>query len=119
VLQSRKPGYLLILYGANDIIKGVGPSTTVERLRGIIQAAKANQTIPIIGTVTPAFPWHDYMTPSIEHINPLITSMARAEGARVANTYGALNDETLYQSDGLHHTPEGATALATAFRARL
>lgn len=119
VLQSRKPGYLLILYGANDIIQGVGPNTTVERLRGIIQAAKANKTIAIIGTVTPAFSWHDYMMPSIENINPLITSMANQEGARVANTYGALNDETLYQSDGLHHTPEGAKRLANAFRARL
>lgn len=119
VLRSRKPGYLLIMYGANDIIQGVELESTVERLRGIIQAAKANQTIPIIGTVTPTFTKHDHMIPGIEAINPMIKEMARQERTRVANTYGAVNDIVYYLDDGLHHTAEGAGRLASAFADRL
>ncbi len=119
ILRSRQPGYLLILYGANDINKGVGTERIVENLRGIVQAAKANQTIPVIGTVTPTFPWHDYMNGAIEALNPRIRQMASEEGARLANSYDALNDQSYYQSDGLHHNADGARRLAEAFKSRL
>ena len=35
-----------------------------------VQAAKANQTIPIVGTVTPGFPYHDFIEPRVESLNP-------------------------------------------------
>lgn len=53
ILQTYQPAYLCILYGANDVIGGVDASVTVGNLRGIVQAAKDNNCIPIVGTLTP------------------------------------------------------------------
>lgn len=119
VLDRYKPGFLLILYGSNDLIRDQDIGNAVANLRGIIRAAHANKTVAIIGTVPPAFPYHDFIEGGVEEINPLIQAMAAEEGAPVANVFGALNNETLFQSDGLHPTAEGATKLAAAFADKL
>ncbi len=119
VLNQHKPGFLLILYGSNDLIFGADLNGIVGNLRGIIQAAKANQTIPIIATVPPAFPYHDFIAQGVVDLNPLIQAMAAEEGVAVANVFNALNNPALFQSDGLHPTAEGAGKIASAFAGKL
>ena len=119
VLGRYKPGFLLILFGSNDLIFDRPPQDIVESLRGIIRAAKANKTVPIIGTVPPTFPYHDFIADGVKALNPLIVSMAAEENTPVAGVNGALNDVTLFQSDGLHPTADGALKLAAAFDDKL
>ncbi|MDA0577262.1 MAG: GDSL-type esterase/lipase family protein [Verrucomicrobia bacterium] len=119
VLSRHKPGYLLVLYGSNDAIAGESPQSTVENLRGIVQAAKANKTIPILATVPTAYDSHAFMAPRVAALNPLIKSMASEEGVRVADVNGAVKDRSLFLGDGLHPNAAGAGRLASAFGGKL
>ncbi|MCE9616344.1 MAG: hypothetical protein K8T26_18895 [Lentisphaerae bacterium] len=119
VLARYKPGYLLVLYGANDLIFDRDLQDIVANLRGIVQAAKANHTVPIIATLTPTFPYHDFISGGVVALNPLIKQMASEEGVAVADLYGPLNDVSLFQSDGLHPTAAGAGKIASVFAGKL
>lgn len=116
VLSTHNPGYLLILYGANDIICGYGTDHIIANLREIIQAAKANQTIPVIATLTPAFGSHAYMAGAINDLNSQIRQMAAEEGVSVADLNSAFGENSAYMlSDGLHPNDEGAELIASTF----
>jgi acyl-CoA thioesterase I len=115
VLHKHHPGFLLILYGSNDLIHSASEEDTVANLRGIIQAAKATQTIPITGTVPPMFAEHSLYGGGVAALNSMISQMASEEGVAVADVNGALNDIALFQQDGLHPNEEGAKKLAAAF----
>jgi lysophospholipase L1-like esterase len=117
---AAKPGFLLILFGSNDISQGVDLNGTKENLREIIRAAKANQTVPIIGSVPNGFGSHAFMQPGVKTLNGLIESLAREEGVRVAAVAGAIgNNAGLLQSDGLHPTVAGSGKIAGAFAREL
>lgn len=116
VLTSYKPGYLLILYGANDIIYGYDTDHIIANLRAIIQAAKENKTIPVVATLTPAFGSHSYMADAITELNSQIRQMAAEEGVVVADLYSAFGGNSDYMlSDGLHPNDEGAELIAATF----
>ncbi|MBL7116120.1 MAG: hypothetical protein ISS35_10170 [Kiritimatiellae bacterium] len=116
VLDNYKPGYMLILFGANDIIFGYGTDAIVEDLRTIVQAAKNNQTIPVLATLTPAYDDYSYMQGAIDELNPKIKQMAKEEDVRVADLGKPFADDpTLMQSDGLHPTALGAAKIAETF----
>lgn len=113
---QRHPGFLLILYGANDVINGHDPSATIENLRYMIRAAKANQTIPVIGTVTPMRGPHQAYDQAGGELSSRIRSLAHAEGAALADVRKAFgNGEGLLRSDGLHPTPAGSEKIASVF----
>lgn len=116
ILATYKPGYLLILYGANDIIYGYGADHIIANLRAIIQAAKTNKTIPVIATLTPAFGSHAYMAGGINDLNAGIREMAAEEGVSVADMDSAFGGNSNYMlSDGLHPNDKGAELIATTF----
>ena len=115
-LNRHKPGYVLVLLGANDIVYGRNTDKIVSNLRTIVQVAKNNKTIPVIATLTPVYDSHSYMTGGIDELNPKIKQMAKEEGIRVANLSGAFgSDRGLMQSDGLHPTAAGAAKMAQVF----
>lgn len=112
VLAQYKPGYLLILYGYNDRC----PCENIKtHLRNIIRTAKANKTIPIIGTMNGD-------NPDVEAMNPMIRDLAREEGIIVADIFQAFESDSRYQQDhcsllycdylGLHPNDEGYEVMA-------
>lgn len=115
VLAKYKPGYLLILYGYND---RCACQNVMDQLRIIIQAAKANKTIPIIGTMNGD-------NPDVEAMNPLIRDLARQEGIVVADIFQAFENDPRYQKDhcsllycdylGLHPNDTGYDVMAQAW----
>jgi lysophospholipase L1-like esterase len=116
VLMNHKPGYVLILYGANDIIHSYSSSDTLKNLRSMVQTAKSNKTIPIIATLTPAFGSFAYMEGGINRLNPLIRQMAAEEGVSVADlgtAFGWHRPELL--PDGIHPNSAGQKLIATTF----
>jgi len=119
-LARYKPGFLLIMYGANDLIHNQNPNWTVANLRSMIRAAKANKTIPVIATLTPMSGSHGAWAGNVKAMNVLITSMAKEEGAAVANVYKAFGNNPAYiLPDGLHPTAAGSDRIAATFAGRI
>jgi lysophospholipase L1-like esterase len=120
LLQQYKPSRLLVLYGANDIGAGVSVEEFEGNLRAIVGAAKANRTIPVLGTIPPEYDSHAFAMPAIQTFNARIGSIGSSEGVPVANVYGAFGGNRSYiQEDGLHPTDAGNEALARAFANRV
>jgi acyl-CoA thioesterase-1 len=120
LLARYKPAWVLILYGANDIIYGHS-SETIPNLQSMVNSCLANHSIPIVGTLTPAFGAHGYMEGEIRNLNPRIRDWAKGAGVRVADLDSAFNwqQNGYYQSDGLHHTSAGANLIAMTFFGRI
>jgi lysophospholipase L1-like esterase len=116
VLRNYKPGYLLIDYGANDIINSLGSGTVINNLRIMIQAAKASKTIPVVATCTPMMYGHILYDGGIIQLNGLIRSLAAEEGAILVDLEQAFEGHPEYmQADGLHPNNSGLNAMALAF----
>ncbi len=118
VLEREKPGYLLILYGANDIIQRVtSVEDTISNLRIIIQTAKSRETIPILGTITPFDPWGPRGSPhrlgEIYKRNIRIRELAQEENTELADLFLAFNNDfSLLDSTGLHPNDQGYEIMA-------
>ncbi len=120
-LTVHKPGYICILYGANDVIHGMNLDAAAENIRFMIQQAKANKTIPIVGTVTPATGNHGYMQGGIDSLNPKIKQVVKQEKAKLADLYAAMsgNPDLYLLDDGLHMNDAGNSKLAAIFRKKI
>ena len=119
-LSDIKPGYVLILYGANDIISGSGNDNLVANLRAMIVAAKNNKTVPIVATVTPMYFVHDIFAGAVPPLNALIRKMAAEENCAVADLESAFGtDSSLFNDDGLHPNDAGLRIIAQTFADRM
>lgn len=120
-LATYRPGYLLILFGANDVLHERSCDAYIENLRYMIRAAKRNRTIPILATMTPMIGSHRLYAPGVTNYNVKVRELARAEGVSLCDlelhfmaagvTWGAL-----MQTDGLHPNDEGLRLIAQSFR---
>ncbi len=118
VLTRHRPGFLLILYGANDIVHGRSTESIIGNLRAIINAARDNQTIPVLGTLPPAYGLHDFMQGAIDGLNERIRQLAAEENVALAPVNAVFGDDpSLFLEDGLHPNEAGNTKLAEAFAA--
>lgn len=116
VLAKHKPGFLLVLYGANDIVHGRSTDSIIANLRTIVSKARDNQTIPVLATLTPAFGLHAFMEGAIDRLNERIRLLAAEEGVALASVSDVFaGDATLILEDGLHPNEAGNTKLAQAF----
>jgi len=120
LLLAYKPGYLLILYGANDAIGGDNPTATIGGLRAIIAAAKQNQTVPVLATLTPMFFGHAAFEGRVEALNIQIRTLADEEGVSLADLEKAFGGNPAYlQDDGLHPNGAGLQVIADTFASAL
>jgi lysophospholipase L1-like esterase len=116
VLARYKPGYMPILYGINDLIHGVSKNEIIGNLRTMIQAAKANSTVPIIATLTPCYASHAWIEGDDMALNGLIRTLADEEGVDCADLEAEFgSDESLILPDGLHPNAAGAAVIAQTF----
>jgi lysophospholipase L1-like esterase len=115
VLQKHKPGYLLTLYGVNDI-GGRTNTDIINSLREIIQTAKNNQTIPVIATLTPVFGQRAWKAPHVRNLNENIRILAKEENILLVDLENAFNwNEKLIDSNGIHPNPLGYELIAKTF----
>lgn len=116
VLTRYQPGYLLILYGANDVIMGSSSSSIADNLRHMADVAYANQTIPVIATLTPMTEVHSIFNGSVQAANAAIVQMGNDNGIAIVRLDEAFGDGTGYlESDGLHPNDAGQQLIAQAF----
>jgi lysophospholipase L1-like esterase len=120
VLNEYHPGYVLILYGANDVIGSSGIEHAAANLRSIIVAAKNNKTVPIIATITPMYYEHEIFDGSAKALNVLIRQVASEEGCDLVDLESAFGSNTSYMNDdGLHPNDSGLNVIAKAFAGAL
>ena len=116
VLNTYKPGYLLILSGVNDLIHSYSVDSIVDNLRFIIQTAKNNKTIPVIATLTPVFDSHSFIEGNIIELNTRIRKLAAEENIHVADLENTFKWDPAYlNSDGLHPNSQGHELIAWTF----
>lgn len=114
-LGSYNPGYVLIQYGANDIIMG-SQGSLISNLRAMVAEAKNNQTLPILGNLLPMTAGHEIFNGGVDSMNPQIEAMAREEGVTVVDLHSIFaGDLTLLSADGLHPNDAGNQKIAEAF----
>ena len=114
---AAHPGYLLILYGANDIIQGRPLEAIPENLRAVINMARANKTIPCLATLTPMIGIQIGHAAQVQVVNDMIRQLAETEDVRMADLFSEFGDqpEQYMLSDGLHPNAAGHQAVAASF----
>jgi len=116
VLRSDKPGYILIMEGANDAQQCDDTATLVNSLLSMVRSAKANKTIPIIGTITPSFRNNPCASDTIDDANAGIRGMAAAQNVVLAEIFNGMNQRELFgqspDRDPLHPNDQGYAVMA-------
>jgi lysophospholipase L1-like esterase len=86
VVSQYDPGYLCILYGANDVIGAKStPEAVAANIAAIVAAAQANGTVPIVGTLTPLSGSRAQYADDARAVSSAIRAMAAQTGARLAD----------------------------------
>jgi lysophospholipase L1-like esterase len=110
MLLADRPGFVLIMEGTNDAIHGEPPSAIVARLRAMVQMAKTNFTIPILGLIPPNL--REQTEGIIDAVNAQLPGVAAAEDVLLVDTFSPLLDPGLFGDDDLHFTQAGYDRLA-------
>jgi len=127
LLSRRHPGVLLIDYSPNDIYNGA--DEVIRNLRTMINAAIANKTVPVVGTLTPAASTgpHRGWEPFIESLNSKILLLCEEMKVECADHYDAFVSDSRYAispyalltKDGLHPNAAGYDVMAETWRSAL
>lgn len=112
LLRRYHPGYMVIMLGANDAIHGSDVMGTIANLEAIVNACRANKTVPILCTLTPMTGPHALYQGGVEARNAEIRALGSRLKVRVARP--RLDPLTDLVSDGLHPNQSGATRIASA-----
>ena len=119
-LSRYKPGYIVILYGANDAIYAMGSEQLINNLRNMCNAAIANKTVPILMTCTPMYDSHAFAAGTVGSYNQPIRDLGKEMGVKVvdlANEFGT--ERSFLQPDGLHPSDSGNQLIALSVNDRL
>lgn len=120
LLDRNKPGYLCILYGINDLDFGRDQSEVLDNLRYMIEAAKANKTIPLVATLLPTYDSHAFARARVQDCNREIRKLADSAGARLVDLEKEFgSDRSLIQEDGLHPSDSGTQLIALSFNDKI
>jgi lysophospholipase L1-like esterase len=125
-LALNVPEVLLLLHGANDLIRDPSRETAeyiAARLRDMIRLARARPPSPVVllATFPPQFvgvpPHRGAGAPFVPELNQRIAAVAQSEGATLVDLYGALSTDTkrYIGVDGLHPTEAGFALMAQTF----
>ena len=116
VLAKYRPGYLLVLYGVNDIIHGHSAETAAANVRSIVTTAKNNKTVPVVATYPIPVAGHAAFAGGVTTLNNLLRDMAGAEDIVLVDLEpefaGTLD---LLGPDGLHPNDMGTQVMAMSF----
>jgi len=126
-LATRRPAYLLILYGTNDWpdpeCRTAFPCYTITSLRSIVLQAREAGAFPVVGTIPPVNPAYvdrdaEARNDWVRRMNDLVRAMARQERAPIAEVHGDLLKQPSLSAlfkDDKHPNDAGYRVIARAF----
>lgn len=117
-LGTDRPGFVLIMEGTNNASVADDPAFIVANLQQMVQTARGNQTIPVLGTIPPNF--RSFSNPAIvqgviDEANAMIRTMARSERVVLAEIHDGMNDPSLFgdpEGDPIHPNSQGYGVMA-------
>jgi len=116
VLSADHPGFILIMEGTNNASRCDDASFIVGNLKTMVDLAKANKTVPLLGTIPPNFRSPQCAQDVIDAANPKIRSLASAEGIVLAEIFDGMNNRSLFglapDRDPLHPNEQGYAVMA-------
>jgi len=116
VLSERKPGYLLMVIGLDDVVHYRDVDTSIEAVRSAVRAAKANKTVPVLGTLLPLLGEHAAFYDAGRAFSARIRQLAGDEGVTLADLEAAFGDDpSLLQANGEHPNAAGNVVMAETF----
>lgn len=117
---QTKPAYLCILYGSNDAIHQRPIEDLKAHIATIINLAKNNKTIPIVGTPPKQIGEHSLFDPLCQQMGQAIKEVCSSMGVACVDLYSAFGNGTSYLvSDGLHPNAAGSLLIAQKFAAKI
>ena len=116
VLRSDRPGFILIMEGTNNASDCDAAGFILNHLRTMVERAKANKTVPVLGTIPPNFRNDPCAHDVIDQTNGLIRGLASAEGIVLAEIFDGMNNRSLFglapDRDPLHPNETGYRVMA-------
>lgn len=114
-----QPRIVVILAGTNDIAENTGP-ITLEQIRdnilSMVQLAKANNILPIVSSVLPAYdyPWRPGKSPNVKipKLNGMLKVMCAEQNVPYLDYFATMVDDRnglpkAYTTDEVHLTKAG------------
>lgn len=122
ILRRHRPGVILIDYSPNDLFNGT--EAVISNLRLMIDAARRNNTVPVIGTLLPTVGAHAGWNPFVISVNAQIRALCAELGLEYADHYQAFESDpgflaspyALLSEDGLHPNHAGYALMAKTWR---
>ncbi len=120
VIQRRKPAYMLVLYGVNDILFYRSVSDVRSSLASIVSTCQDRHVLPVLATYPVPIASHAIFAGSVRRLNEAIRELAGERGLECVDlekefSHNGEPDPSLYLPDGLHPTPDGNQIIAAAF----
>lgn len=120
LIDAHHPGFMLILYGVNDVIQGGDPAGIAGALAQMVAICKKNKVVPVLATYPIPVRDHEFFAPGTLGLNVNIRSLAAAENIRCVDLEAEFMGDNgpdlgLYLSDGLHPNDAGTQIMAMAF----
>jgi lysophospholipase L1-like esterase len=110
------PGFMLILYGVNDMIHSQSTSATLGAINDMVAICKTNNTVPVLATYPPLILSHSLFAYRTRLLNEGIRNIATAEGIKCVDLETEFGSGAeLYEDDGLHPNDAGTQIIAAAF----
>ncbi|CAK8723454.1 Lysophospholipase L1 [Candidatus Electrothrix laxa] len=117
VLSEYAPNYVVIMEGANDVMIGISPETTVFNLNNMLEQTLAAGAVPILSTITPNISNSGYQP---ENYNPGIIDLAQSGNTTLVDTYAnVVSDWSNTTVDGIHPNESGSVTIAQGFYSQL
>lgn len=116
-IDKYHPGFMIILYGVNDVIHGAGAGTVSAAVNGMVSICKDNHVVPVLATYPVPIDGHRVFAGGVEAINDAIRAIASANGIKcvdLAHEFAGREPEWM-MPDGLHPNDTGTQMMALAF----
>jgi acyl-CoA thioesterase-1 len=116
IIAKSHPGFMLILYGVNDVIHGKGTSSIISALSQMVDICTSNHVVPVLATYPEPIRGHAVFAPRTRSLNEQIKSLASSKGIHCVDLQKEFNaNPEFYEQDGLHPNDAGTQLMALAF----
>lgn len=115
-IDRYRPGFMLILYGVNDVIHSYEIDSILSALDRMVAICKENQVVPVLATYPEPIEGRALFGPRTLQLNQGIRALAKKNGIKLVDLEREFRaNPEWYEPDGLHPNDAGTRVMALAF----